>query len=289
MALTKSIVHSRVLPAYSTQQHRRTITSNTTATQKKPTQEDTTHQNDPDTPISASPPSSPPPSTSLSDQVRLLMRRIPYPVAIITATDPDAPTDKSFRGMTVSSFNTVTLTPQPVVSFNVRRPSETLNAILSSQRFLVHLLAPNEETAALARDFSRGNTHLSLLRREGSFEFVPLPHHRLDGDLVQSRPLPFLTRKGSAVRHDPPASPAAESEHFPFVFECVLNPHHIEVFDHTVVLGRVVRTLKGINNNITKSEHLVSHRGSDDDESTSPQNLCLAYANTRFWKMGHEI
>ena len=67
------------------------------------------------------------------------MRRVPYPVAIITATDPSGRPDTSaFRGMTVSSFNTVTLSPRPVISFNVRRPSETLNALLASRRTFDH-------------------------------------------------------------------------------------------------------------------------------------------------------
>ncbi|KKK12552.1 hypothetical protein P175DRAFT_0535346 [Aspergillus ochraceoroseus IBT 24754] len=260
-------------------------------------------------------------SLQLTNQVRLLMRRIPYPVAIITSTDPTHPpgptTSKcAFRGMTVSSFNTVTLTPEPVISFNVRRPSETLNALFASERFLVHLLAPRKETAALARDFSRGNQHLALLNAgEGGSEFEfcsyfsPAPHRTSpagsastttgddgdgdgggDGDgSGPLLPLPLLQKKKSTStstsksNRDRPAEPQtgeseSEPEFFPFVFECRLHPARVDVHDHTIVVGTVVRALEG-------SDFSSSPQSGD----TSPTDLCLTYANTRFWEMGHEI
>ncbi|PWY80688.1 hypothetical protein BO70DRAFT_315980 [Aspergillus heteromorphus CBS 117.55] len=194
------------------------------------------------------------------------MRRVPYPVAIITATDPHGPPEKAFRGMTVSSFNTVTLSPEPVISFNVRRPSETLSALQSSTRFLVHLLAPRQATASLARDFSKGNHNLSILAGKSEYEFVshaPTP----SGDDAPSRPLPLLQRKENTR--------SADSEDFPFVFECRLHPQGIQVHDHTIVVGTVVRALSGSLSNL--------------DADTKAADLCLTYANTRFWEMGHEI
>ncbi|CAK43927.1 hypothetical protein AnigIFM60653_000157 [Aspergillus niger] len=203
---------------------------------------------------------------SLSDQVRLLMRRVPYPVAIITATDPNGPADKAFRGMTVSSFNTVTLSPEPVISFNVRRPSETLSALQLSKRFLVHLLAPRQATATLARDFSKGNHNLSLLEGKSEYEFVA-HEHSLSGNETSGRPLPLLRRKQDAT--------STGSEDFPFVLECQLHPQSIQVQDHTIVVGTVVRALSG---------ELLSL-----DLETKAGDLCLTYANTHFWEMGHEI
>ncbi|OQE24627.1 hypothetical protein PENSTE_c007G09271 [Penicillium steckii] len=208
---------------------------------------------------------------SISESVRLLMRRVPYPVAIITATDPSVPSDTTaFRGMTVSSFSTVTLTPHPVISFNVRRPSETLNALLSSGRFLVHLLAPSSTTATLARDFSKGNTTLaSMLSGHGDFEFNALTANRDNGP-SQERPLPILRRRGQSPD---------QIVDFPFVFECTLHPSKIDVHDHSIVLGTVVRAIEGPG---------ASHSIEQGDEH-SPDRLCLTYANTRFWKMGSDI
>ncbi|KAE8383559.1 flavin reductase like domain-containing protein [Aspergillus bertholletiae] len=208
---------------------------------------------------------------SISDQVRLLMRRVPYPVAIITATDPHEPLDKAFRGMTVSSFNTVALHPEPAISFNVRRPSETLSALQSSKKFLVHLLAPGPTTAALARDFSKGNHNLSIASGESDFEFVP--HASTPSEEASARPLPLLRKKTAA---DAPEGDSLSD--IPFVFECQLHPKAIEVNDHTIVVGTVVRVL---------SEHLTSPEAIANAHSVT--DLCLTYANTRFWEMGHEI
>lgn len=212
------------------------------------------------------------PKPSLPDQIRLLMRRVPYPVAIITATDPhthnhdhkDTQIEHSYRGMTVSSFSTVTLHPEPVVSFNVKRPSETLNALLSSGRFLVHLLAPAKPTADLARDFSRGNHNLSIVNGEGDFEFAA---HAQTGN-ENERPLPLLRRR---------EVDSWGILDFPFVFECRLLPQQMEVFDHTIVLGRVVDTI------------LQRPLDAEVKGQADSGELCLTYANTKFWEMGHEI
>lgn len=221
--------------------------------------------------------SKPPSASSLSEHVRLLMRRVPYPVAIITATDPSGPADiTSFRGMTVSSFNTVTLTPHPVVSFNVRRPSETLNALLASGRFLIHLLAPGPGPATLARDFSKGNTNLAaVLSGHGEFEYAALSSSSAtwasDGK-PSDGPLPILRRKADG-----------RSDDFPFVFECALHPQKIDVHDHSIVLGTVVRAIEGTGALLperTCAGEAVEH---------SSDRLCLTYANTKFWRMGTEI
>ena len=204
------------------------------------------------------------------------MRRVPYPVAIITATDPHGPVEKAYRGMTVSSFSTVTLNPEPVLSFNVKRPSETLSALLSSGRFLVHLLAPAKRTAALARDFAKGNHNLSILSGHGDFGFVAHGPTRVDGYNINndSRPLPLLRR-----RNTDGVTVGQEHVDFPFVFECRLHPHQMEVYEHTIVLGHIVDT--------------IQQRPLDGDakgqKTSSAKDLCLTYADTRFWEMGHDI
>ncbi|KAJ5662292.1 uncharacterized protein N7477_009908 [Penicillium maclennaniae] len=220
------------------------------------------------------PPTSPP--SSISEHVRLLMRRVPYPVAIITATDPTGPADtSSFRGMTVSSFSAVTLSPDPVISFNVRRPSETLNALLASGRFLVHLLAPGPDTATLARDFSKGNTTLSsILNGHGDFEFRALDVESKTQASEAERPLPILRRKIKDSKE-------LQTVDFPFVFECTLHPNKIDVHDHSIVLGTVVRAIE------VNAEGLELDCSGVDENSSA--HLCLTYANTRFWKMGSEI
>lgn len=229
------------------------------------------------------------------------MRRVPYPVAIITATDAASAAANnnkscSFRGMTVSSFNTVTLTPHPVISFNVRRPSETLNALLASGRFLVHLLSPSAATATLARDFAKGNTTLaSMLNGHGAFEFAALKAADLkcgDGDDHGGFPLPILRRKRIYQQQQQNIETEETELHeragpdFPLVFECTLHPQKIEVHDHSIVLGTVVRAIHSGADTITISFPVEDVNG---EEEQSSDKLCLTYANTRFWKIGSEI
>ncbi|KAL4792534.1 flavin reductase like domain-containing protein [Aspergillus venezuelensis] len=271
-----------------TQWHlRRTVTTKPAPSSSSPPSSTTNHSNTPANDTLSE-------SIRLSTQIRLLMRRVPYPVAIITSTDPTptpsqsqspSHTDQAFptryRGMTVSSFNTVTLTPEPVISFNVRRPSETLHALLSSGRFLVHLLATDKSAADLARDFAMGNHRIAdgdgsgmsgfqfvgvSPFDEGAVEHTPGPG---EGE-TEPLPLPMLRRKNSTSD----AKQESETSFSPFIFECRLLPDSIaEVYDHTIVVGRVVRAITS----------------GDAGSEISSKDLCLTYANTKFLKIGDEV
>ncbi|KAJ9292953.1 hypothetical protein DTO271G3_8251 [Paecilomyces variotii] len=223
-------------------------------------------------------------SPSLSDQVRFLMRQVPHPVAIITATDPNSPTpNEAYRGMTVSSFNTVTLYPEPVISFNVKRPSETLHALQTSGHFHVHLLAPSEATAKLARDFSRGNNNLQIVKGEGGFEFFSDSGSETTQQGQRRGPPVLQRRRKDNSNKDENDSAVVD---FPFIFECRAHPQKIEVYDHTIVLGTVVRTLR---HPAAGRRGGISGNARDDDDPHSKEDLCLTYADTRFWKMGEVI
>ncbi|KAK2776329.1 hypothetical protein FQN53_002730 [Emmonsiellopsis sp. PD_33] len=216
--------------------------------------------------------------TEISNNVRLLMRHVPHPVAIITSTDPRAPSPTTaFRGMTVSSFNSVALYPEAVVSFNVKLPSETFNAIRTSSRFLVHLLAPAERTARLARDFAGGN---ESVMGKGGFRF--LSSRGEDGlPVIPEGEPPRLsladaeaeTEAGSGLDGD-----AINTPDFPFIFECQYLPQSVKVGNYAVVLGRVVNIIRA------KTADDLS-----DTAAHNPEQLCLTYVDRRFWKMGENI
>ncbi|KAJ9234960.1 hypothetical protein DTO271D3_8567 [Paecilomyces variotii] len=266
------LTSSRIPPRLNLQQwHHRSIATNAAALNKRaqnssPSNEEEKEQSSP----------------SLSDQVRFLMRQVPHPVAIITATDPNSPTaNEAYRGMTVSSFNTVTLYPEPVISFNVKRPSETLHALQTSGHFHVHLLAPSEATAKLARDFSRGNNNLQIVKGEGGFEFFSDSGSETTG---QGRGPPVLQRRRKDNNNEDDNDSAVID--FPFIFECRAHPQKIEVYDHTIVLGTVVRTLR---HPAAGRRGGISGNARDDDDPHSKEDLCLTYADTRFWKMGEVV
>ncbi|MCJ1333791.1 hypothetical protein MMC10_010491 [Thelotrema lepadinum] len=78
------------------------------------------------------------------------MRKVAHPVVAITVSnlpqtsEPTASTDAGEgtspslqAGMLASSFNTVSLDPDPIVSFNVRLPSRTYDAIVQTGKFEV--------------------------------------------------------------------------------------------------------------------------------------------------------
>ncbi|KAL8851589.1 MAG: hypothetical protein Q9221_003521 [Calogaya cf. arnoldii] len=75
------------------------------------------------------------------------MRQIPHPLTVIVAQDPN--TGSPPAGLLVSSFNTVTLHPTPYVSFNLKLPSSTYEAIKASKTFTASAVAD----VRLAKDF----------------------------------------------------------------------------------------------------------------------------------------
>ncbi len=90
---------------------------------------------------------------SVAENVRGLMREIPHPLTVIVAQDTTTTTTTTTgtppAGLLVSSFNTVTLHPTPYVSFNLKLPSSTYDAIKASRAFTASAVADVQ----LARDF----------------------------------------------------------------------------------------------------------------------------------------
>ncbi|KAL2916862.1 hypothetical protein HK105_203641 [Polyrhizophydium stewartii] len=98
---------------------------------------------------------------ALGDSLRSVMRKVPQPVVVVTVATPD-----EARGMTCSSFTSVSLSP-PIVSFAVRYPSSTSQLLSSSSLFAVHLLARQQVAHSVAfsspktqADFTRFSHHL---------------------------------------------------------------------------------------------------------------------------------
>lgn len=89
---------------------------------------------------------------SLPEQLRSVMRLLPHSVVVCTAMHGDNP-----RAMTMSSFTSLTLSPTPLITFNVAVPSRTLDAIAASREFNIHVLAGDEAGAGVAHHFTKGN------------------------------------------------------------------------------------------------------------------------------------
>lgn len=103
------------------------------------------------------------PAATLPEQLRAVMRLVPHSVVVCTSvfTPPASTTTAAAapepRGMTMSSFTSLTLHPAPVVTFNVATPSRTLDAVAASRAFTIHVLRGDAEGARVAEWFRRGN------------------------------------------------------------------------------------------------------------------------------------
>lgn len=295
------------------------------------------------------------------------MRLVPNPVAIVTSTNPfhndqqqqqqqcQQPTTTTtssspFKGMTISSFNTLTLAPVPIVFFNINTPSETYNAIVASGRFLVHLLAASPRAARLARVFAGGNANatanacgggggngnepffrfLSSSRSVAGYHEHQHQHQQPQqrAPVVEDGEPPLLSLGGKRGENDTvekrEADPGVLNNNdadadFRIVLECRFLPQSIQVGTHVIILGEVARiispeaepeheheheakknnnnnnhhqghnTTNGSNNNINAGGASPQRTPGLHRHRHQPEELCMAYADTRFWRLGADI
>ncbi|KAG9248085.1 flavin reductase like domain-containing protein [Calycina marina] len=104
--------------------------------------------------------------SQLSDTFRQTMRALPGPIVILT-TNLRSSYPFSFRGMTISSFSSLSLAGgpggEPVVTFNIKssledEPSRTLSALNRHGQFLIHIIDSTPEGARIADHFSTAVT-----------------------------------------------------------------------------------------------------------------------------------
>lgn len=97
----------------------------------------------------------------LPEQLRSVMRLLAHSVVVCTsAAAPAAPDSSSApvpRGMTMSSFTSLSLRPTPLVTFNIATPSRTLDAVSRSRQFNIHVLSGDVAGARVAEWFRKGN------------------------------------------------------------------------------------------------------------------------------------
>ncbi|KAH9836889.1 Flavin reductase like domain [Teratosphaeria destructans] len=102
----------------------------------------------------------------MQEDMKTALRPLTHPVVIITSRmamkpssdepQPQEPIDQ-YRGVTVSSFNTVTLgnPGPPIVSFNLKVPSRTWAALVGSTNMCVNILSATPSAAAIAQLFTK--------------------------------------------------------------------------------------------------------------------------------------
>lgn len=90
----------------------------------------------------------------LVDSMRQALRTFTKPCVLVTScTDKDDIT--TYSGVTLSSFDAVTLDPVPHISFNIRVPSRTYDALKASNQICVHILSATTSGATIADAFTK--------------------------------------------------------------------------------------------------------------------------------------
>ncbi|KAK6361173.1 hypothetical protein TWF730_004917 [Orbilia blumenaviensis] len=146
------------------------------------------------------------PYMPISEQLRVQMRRVLYPLTLVTAySNPDDP--QTWHGMTISSFNTVSLDPVPLISFNVKFPSTTGQLILDRELFVVNVLCQHIHSAKLCALFnSRPPVKASEVKNEDD-----LP--RRDGSdglrAIHEVPTPYVIKQMANQKMEPKFRPTS--------------------------------------------------------------------------------
>lgn len=76
------------------------------------------------------------------------MRKVPQPIVVVTTSQTDDRTHR--RGITVASFTSVCLDPDPLVSFCVRTPSRASDLLHSSGSMVLNMLAHEQVAQSVA-------------------------------------------------------------------------------------------------------------------------------------------
>ena len=208
----------------------------------------------------------------LATDLKLTLRALTHPVVLVTAlqkpslSSTPAESSDNFdqrlahcRGVTISSFTTVSLgPPNPYISFNLRVPSRTWDALSSSKNhFVVHILAASPQGAAIAHAFTQPfddpGEPFARLRRLGATVWIRGRH---DAPRI---------RWGSAVMALLRARMVEE--------KCV------RVGDHVVVVAEV-RSVRRLSSDLEQDE---------DGEEVAREGLAYAMRGYRGIGMGVEV
>ncbi|KAF9157706.1 hypothetical protein BGX21_000689 [Mortierella sp. AD011] len=77
-----------------------------------------------------------------SEKLRRVLRKVPFPVVVVSTSSPHNPSHR--RGITISSFSSISLRPIPLISFCVKLPSRASTILHESDQFVVQFLASDQ-------------------------------------------------------------------------------------------------------------------------------------------------
>lgn len=151
------------------------------------------------------------------------MRNVPSSVAVVTVLGYDAELKRNVpMGVAVSSLSTVTLDP-PTISFNIKEPSKTLEAIRAAKGlFRVHFPAADRGGAAMVDLFSRGNHPDAYDLRAKELRLH----------------VPGTVSFAEKLQSSPSLAPQILNDSVRAAMECTLT-HELSVADHVILVAKV--------------------------------------------------
>ncbi|RMZ70524.1 flavin reductase family [Pyrenophora seminiperda CCB06] len=167
---------------------------------------------------------------ALKTSVRSFMRNVPSSVAVITVAGIDASKRHGPVGVAVSSLSTVTLDP-PTISFNIKQPSKTLDAIRTANGlFRVHFPAADRGGAKVVDLFSQGN-HLDAYSSRWKELKI---HHPKKNTSSNATALSLMPSNATALS----LAPQIWDDFILAAMECKVT-HEFPVADHVILVARV--------------------------------------------------
>lgn len=257
----------------------------------------------------------------VGQQVRKLMRHVGHPVGIVTSVMTDR---EENVGATISSFNTVSLEPETVVSIHLRLPSATFDAIEGSNTFNLHIMREGDESSSLATLFTKGNGIAGFRLLEKDRDYVPgtlsskagpigpllggsgvRSSSQLALGVLECKYLPALTVRigevavvfGSVRRlhgYDQLAHPEVGNRSLVYVDGTYSNvkKHHETSEAQLVELRNVVETLRAVQDGVQRVANDVANRLSAGTDDLTPalvqENLGRLRHSLNSSKMFHD-
>ncbi|KAK3816727.1 MAG: flavin reductase like domain-containing protein [Linnemannia elongata] len=83
-----------------------------------------------------------------SEKFRKVLRKVPFPVVVVSTCSPEDPNLR--RGITISSFSSISLQPIPLVSFCVKLPSRASTVLHESDKFVIQFLSSEQIAHSVA-------------------------------------------------------------------------------------------------------------------------------------------
>jgi len=121
------------------------------------------------------------------EDFRRTMRALPGPIVVLTAAKYCERAPNIYRGITISSFSSLSMSPEPLVTFNIKselkpdvKPSRALHTLRKAPHFLIHIINDTPEGVRLANFFATVHEHQFTpeAQEKGGFEVEELTGFR---------------------------------------------------------------------------------------------------------------